>query len=224
MLSPFTYAAYMTISSHASEITTTLQEAGELAARLELPAGLPDRYWVSWALLRLSFDHARSIASLLEHHDIELAGSAFALLRPMNEALKRGTWFGLCATDEQTDRFIESGKLPGGADLTKDIERRPPFDKFRIFSGLHENASHKLHDFTHGGVQMAGAYVAGTDGIGSSYQASDVISVLNHAEGVGIQSVHVMVMVCGLLNAERAREVLAELEKVTAANQRLSHT
>ena len=102
----------MTVQIYAAEVAATLNYIGPLASRLELPAGIPDKFRISWALLRLTFDHAASIASNFYYHGIELAGSPFALLRPMNEALKRGTWFAFCATDAETADFIANDRTP----------------------------------------------------------------------------------------------------------------
>lgn len=208
----------MTIKQHAAAVAATLNAVGRQAHRLELPAGLPAKFGISWALLRLAFDHASSISSNFYHHGHELAGSSFALLRPMNEAFKRGTWFGFCATDEEADTFIREDEVPR-RNLAAEIERNPPFDQFPIFSEQYRNAWDKFHSFTHGGAQAVGAYTLG-HGVGAAFPEADIVGVLDHAEAIAITSVHVMAMICGEFDPTLATDVLTQLEEIVPARER----
>jgi hypothetical protein len=211
----------VTVQEHAAQVAATLNQIGVQGSRLELPAGVPDRLRVAWALLRLTFDHAASISSNFYNHGTELAGSGFALLRPMNEALKRGTWFGFCATDAETATFIQDDELPR-RNLSADIEQHAPFDQFPMFSQQYLNAWDKFHSFTHGGSQIVGAYTMG-HGVGAAFPEQDIIRVLDHAEAVAMMAIHVMSMICGEFHPDLARDVQNELLKVQPAAERARH-
>lgn len=201
----------MTVQVYAVEAAATLNYIGSLASRLELPAGILDKFRISWALLRLTFDHAASITSNFHYHGIELAGSPFALLRPMNEALKRGTWFAFCATAAETADFIAYDRIPK-RNIALEIEKHPPFDRFPIFTQQYQNAWERFHSFTHGGNQVVGAYTMG-HGIGPAFPEKDVFLVLDHAEGIAVTAVHVMCMIAGEFVPDIAKETLAALKK-----------
>jgi len=206
------------IQDYAKRTAVTLNAAGALASRLSLPAGLPDKYMVAWTLLRVSFDHAASIHSLLYHHGIELSGSAFALLRPMNEALKRGAWIALCATDDQVQTFITKDKLPK-VNLAEQIEQVPPFNEFPLFSKQHANAWDKFHSFTHAGSQMVGAYTQG-ESVGPAFPPELIIEVLNHAEAIAMMVVQIMVMIAGDFDPNLGHAVLGELNEIIPTAKR----
>jgi len=205
----------MSIEDYAAQVARTLNQAGAVASDLELPANVADRYRIAWALLRLTFDHAASIASNFHYHGRELAGSPFALMRPMNEALKRGTWFAFCATDEQTQDFIRRDIVPR-RDLAADIEQHPPFNQFPVFSRQYANAWGKFHSFTHGGAQVVGAYTMGGE-IGPAFPDRDIYSVIEHAEAIAVMAVHVMCMIAGEFHPETTRAALTRLEGVEPA-------
>jgi len=206
------------IQDYAKRIAGTLNAAGMLASRLSLPAGLPDKYMVAWTLLRVSFDHAASINSLLYHHGIELSGSAFALLRPMNEALKRGAWIALCATDDQVQTFVTKDRLPK-VNLAEQIEQVPPFDEFPLFSKQHANAWDKFHSFTHAGSQMVGAYTQGKS-VGPAFPPELIIEVLNHTEAIAMMVVQIMVMISGDFDPDLGHSVLGELNEIVPVAKR----
>lgn len=210
----------VTVQAYAAEVAATLNYVGPLASRLKLPAGIPDKFRISWALLRLTFDHAASIASNFHYHGIELAGSPFALLRPMNEALKRGTWFAFCATDAETADFIANDRIPK-RNIAEEIEKHPPFDQFPIFTKQYQSAWDRFHSFTHGGNQVVGAYTMG-HGIGPAFPEEDVFKVLDHAEGIAVTAIHVMCMIAGEFTPDVAMATLADLEKVTTARERIA--
>jgi hypothetical protein len=172
---------------------------------------------VAWALLRLAYDHAASIVSIFHHHGTELAGSPFALMRPMNEAFKRGTWFALCATDEETDDFVANDRIPK-RNLASEIERHPPFDTLPMFSEQYANAWRKFHSFTHGGSQIVGAYTLG-HGIGAAFPEADVIKALDHAEAIAVTVVAVMCMVAENFDPESARASIAQMETIVPVSK-----
>lgn len=209
----------MDIREYAAQVAVNINKIGKKVSMLEIPAGHSDRYRISWALLRLAMDHGASITSNLHHHGPDLAGSAFALLRPMNEAFKRGTWFGLCATDKHTERFIQYDEVPSQRKLTEDIEKIPPFDRFPMFTGVFNNAWEKFHSFTHGGVQAVGAYTRGGS-IGASFHEEHLHAALDHVEAVYVTAGHVMCMICGEFDPDLAQRVLSSIEDITPTRRR----
>lgn len=198
------------IQVRANQLLHSLNTSGELASRLQMPAAAPDRFRIAWALLRASFDDACAIGHLLQGHGVEMAGPAFTLLRPMNEKFKRGTWFGFCATDAEVQAFIATDEVPR-RNLATEIEAKPPFDQYPIFTRLYDNAWNRFNSFTHGGRQLVGAYTLG-DGIGAAFPEQDIINMLAHVEGIAVTAVHVMCMICGEFEPELATSVLDELE------------
>ncbi len=198
------------IQTRGAEVVSALNRAATMASRLQMPADVPDRWRVAWALLRAALDDAFAIAVLLHDHGPELAGSALTLLRPMNEKFKRGTWFGFCATDEQTQDFIENDRVPK-RNLAGQIELHEPFNQWPMFSELYQNAWRKFDSFTHGGNQIVGGYMM-VHGVGAAFPEADLLRVLDHVEGVGINAVHVMGMIAGNMGPDLARAVLADLE------------
>ncbi|WP_448670462.1 DUF6988 family protein [Pseudoxanthomonas mexicana] len=208
------------VEDYAAHIAATLNQFAAQGTRLSIPAGLPDRYQVVWAELRFAFDNAAAITSLLHHHGAEFAGPAFALLRPMNEALKRGTWIAFCASDDEIHKFVTEDVLPK-RNLAADIEKIPPFDQFPMFSQQYVNAWDKFHSFTHAGSQIVGAYTMG-EGIGPAFPENDIRAMLDHVEAIACMAIQVMVMIAGDFDRDRANEVLTELDRIKPANTRLA--
>jgi hypothetical protein len=205
---------------YARHIAGTLNAVGKQASRLSLPAGVPDKLRIGWAQLRLAFDHAAAITSLFHYHGSELAGPAFALLRPMNEAFKRGTWVALCATNSECQAFIDSDKLPK-RNLAVEIEQHAPFDQFPMFTKQYEAAWNKFHSFTHAGIQMVGAYTMG-HGIGPAFPEQDIRMVLDHAEAVASMVVQVMVMIAGEFDPSLASDVLDRMQEIEPSHKRFA--
>lgn len=210
----------MTVQRHAAQVIASIDAITAHGSELALPGHLPDRFRVGWALLRASLDHATAIAVLLAQHGGVLAGSACSLLRPMNEALKRGTWFLLCASDAETQSFLADDRLPR-RNLAAEIERIPPFDRFPIFSTQHANAWDRFHSYTHGGRAMVAAYTAG-DGIGADLPDPELLRLLDHVEGVAMTGVHVMGAVCGEFDRGTAIRVLDALDAMAPARERVA--
>lgn len=210
----------MTIQAHAAKVAASLHQAGALASKLRMPAETPDRYVISWALLRMSYDHAASIVSLIHHHGAELAGSAFALTRIMDEAQLRGAWFALHASDDDAKFFLTKDAFPKTSagrrrtveDLIGEIEQHEPFDRMKPYSKLYENAWKKLNSFTHSGAQQVGAYTQAA-GLGASFKEEDIHALLDHAEAMAINAVLVMTL---LVEDEQLRSFSQELEALVA--------
>jgi hypothetical protein len=183
-----------------------LQFAGEQSSRLRMPGSMPEHHRTALALLRAAYDDAVAINYLVRSHGGELAGSVFSLLRPMNDKIKRGSWFLFCGDEESALDFLRNDNPPKG-NLAQQIEAHSPFDQFRIFSELYQNAFSFFHSFTHGGNQIANGYMAG-NGIGASYPDDKIIQAIDHAHAVGITAVQVMVMLGGEYDPATGHDIL----------------
>lgn len=170
---------------------------------------MPHHHRAALALLRAAYDDASAINYLIAKLDGELAGSAFSLLRPMNDKLKRGSWFFFCGDDDSALDFLRNDNAPRG-NLAEQIEAHPPFDQFRIFSELYQNAFKFFHSFTHGGNQIANGYI-GRDGIGASYPNERIVQAIDHAQAVGVTAVQLIVMLGGEYDAATAHDILDQL-------------
>lgn len=179
------------IQQHAAKVAASLDQIGGLVSDLHLPAGSPERHVFGWTLVRLSFDHARSITSLFLNHGAELAGSAFALARVMDEAFIRGAWFALHATDDDAGYFRRKDEMPSKK-LTEEIEQHPPFDERKPFTQLRTNAWTRFNGYTHSGIQAVGAYMNGNT-LGPNFSDADTHLLLEHAEAMAINGVIVLV-------------------------------
>ena len=191
-------------------LASILGRVNEQAMRFALPAGAPESHKVGCALLRVSFDHAASVSSILAHHGRTLSGSAFALLRPMTEAIKRGSWIGLCATEEQAAQFLDKGALPKPMKLAADLEGCLPFNINSYFSDNFKSAGDLLHDFIHGGGNIARCYLAG-DGIGAAFSDKDIEKVLLNAENTAMAGVQVMAQIAACHDQYTSGDVISEI-------------
>ncbi len=102
--------------------------------------------------LSLSMQHHYSISLLVEN---KLYSSAFALLRPLFDAVYRGTWISLIATDDEIDNFStnENFKIKPTQKLAKDIDKKI---NATVFHDVYEQNSSLLHGMTHGGIEQIG--------------------------------------------------------------------
>ena len=102
--------------------------------------------------LSLSMQHHCSISLLVEN---KLYSSAFALLRPLFDAVYRGTWISLVATDDEIDNFStnKNFKFKHTYKLAKDIDKKI---NSTTFHDVYEQNSPLLHGMTHGGIEQIG--------------------------------------------------------------------
>jgi len=74
------------------------------------------------AYCHLALEHHFAISSLVES---KMLSSAFALARPLFEALVKGLWLFYCATDEQLERYASGKELDQIGPLLDDLNGRP---------------------------------------------------------------------------------------------------
>lgn len=102
------------------------------------------------AMFHLGIQYQHSIFVLCRDG---LYAGAFALLRPLVEAMFRGAWLRFAATDQQISDFADGKPFPGRSEIDRDLAKaKPRYTQFRAH--LDETYGELLHDFTHGGHQQ----------------------------------------------------------------------
>lgn len=212
----------MPVIHYAGQVGATLNLLYEQASRMSLPADAPLHHKVAWALLRLSVDHATSIVSNFHVHDTTLAGSPFALLRPLNDVFKRGAWFTLCATEADAEAFMsDAEKLPSPKEMVNALEAQKPFLNSPIFTLQHDNLRNRLHGFTHGGREIVSAYLT-EHGVGAGFREADVYEVLDHAEAMAMLAVQLLAMVAGEHDPDTAMSVIDIVSAMQQTKDRIA--
>ncbi len=198
------------IGDYAAAAINNLNGLGAVASEVEL-AKVATKDKLALALLRISFDHARSIAFLIAHRDFELEGSAFALARPMYETLLRGAWFMYCGDEKSAEHFSTKDEFRGGTlkDTCDSIKACLDAAKYPaeadIFSKVYAMRG-TLHSFTHGGMKIVGPYLSG-DEVGSSYEDADIRELIDFAEAFAYYCVTYMIELQGHYDRDRAVEL-----------------
>jgi hypothetical protein len=102
--------------------------------------------------LSLSMQHHHSISLLVEN---KLYSSAFALLRPLFDAVYRGTWISLAASDDEIENFSidKDFEFKNTYKLAKDIDKKI---NVTTFHDVYKQNSPLLHGMTHGGIEQIG--------------------------------------------------------------------
>lgn len=77
------------------------------------------RVKVPGLLFDLTIEHHAGIIHLVYGR---MNGSAFALLHAVFEAVVRGAWLQLCATDKELELFIEKDQLPSNVEFGQLVE------------------------------------------------------------------------------------------------------
>ncbi|MNX95299.1 hypothetical protein D3C86_1275700 [compost metagenome] len=142
--------------------------SGEKSVRTAIPG----------AMFFLGIQYQHSIAVLCRNG---LYAGAFALLRPLTEALFRGAWLLFSATDQQLNDFADRGKFPNRDEVDRDLEKvKPRYKKIR--EHLDQTYGRTLHDFSHGGHQQMWSRIRGTSICEGHYEEN--VESLLHAVAV----------------------------------------
>jgi hypothetical protein len=129
-------------------------------------------------------EHHHAIVMLVEER---LYASSFALLRAAFEAMVRGQWLALCATESQVEKFLRGKEPPKFDLLLQRLEREPAFSE-GLLSDLKRKHWKAMCAYTHTGglhVQRWNTEHA----IEPSYDPAEVQAVLFFAEIVASLSV-----------------------------------
>jgi hypothetical protein len=103
-----------------------------------------------------AIEHVEAINLLVRSN---INGSAFALVRPVAEALVRGVWFTACATQDQVLKFRKEDKIdPSFGDMSAAIDQTCGIDFFADFKKRNWNP---LNSYTHTGILQIGRRFTG---------------------------------------------------------------
>ena len=103
----------------------------------------------------VSVNHCDALQLLVERQNY---ASAFALLRPTFENSFRAVWLNKCANESQVEKAIQKADWPPVRNLIESIEEHTKQSK--LFSILWSKLKTFAHDFTHGGIQLAGRHIS----------------------------------------------------------------
>ena len=116
--------------------------------------GFPDDYRTVTVIgfISVLIEHQESALLLIMHG---MAGSAFALARPIVEGAYRGLWLNLPATDEELKKFNEKDKIdPEFGAIAAALDRA--YDTGDFFQGFKNRAWKSLNSYAHGGMLQIG--------------------------------------------------------------------
>lgn len=167
-----------------------------------------DTNYIPGTLFNLVIGHHYGIAVLVREG---LNGSAFVLLRSTFEAVVRGCWFMLCATQEEIDVFKTRDKLPdmSFAMLIQAVEEHAPFST-GTFSQLKADGWPAMNSYTHGGRQHVSRQIAG-DTIRQNYGDGATIEVLKTSGALALIALGQIAVLAD--NYELIREVNDKLKE-----------
>ena len=124
-----------------------------------------------------SLEHHAAILLLLR---TGLTGSAFALTRPVTEAVVRGVWLTACANDAEVMKFVEKDKIElTQGEMSAAIDTTYGIDYFAAFKTQTWKA---LNSYTHTGMLQIGRRFTG-DRLQPSYTDGEKIELLRVITG-----------------------------------------
>jgi len=151
----------------ASEFGQKLEDL--VVARKQCPAG--DRNVLLIGYWSLIFDYHKGILCLLTN---DFCGSAFALVRPVVEALLRSHVV-LMGSDEDVRKIRNDEYTVNFKTVSAQIDTAFGLNGF--FDNLLKGARSALHSFTHSGVSQLGRRFEGTD-LKPAYSGEEIIEVI----------------------------------------------
>ena len=122
--------------------------------------------------------HHRSIVLLLEKG---IYSSAFALLRPLIDAVYRGLWISQVASEEEVIKvFNTEYKFNQKTyELINEIDK---YNNTDIFHKRYKQISPFLHGMTHGGIeQLTRQFSRNEDFIEPSFSEGDLVNIIKHS-------------------------------------------
>jgi len=143
-----------TMTKELSEHLTRCEKAIQSAKPILGKHSFPDDYRTVTVIgfISVLIEHQEAVLLLIMHN---MAGSAFALARPIVEGAYRGAWLNLPATDDELKKFNEQDKVDQefGAIATA-LDRAYGTEDF--FQGFKNKAWKSLNSYTHGGMHQIG--------------------------------------------------------------------
>jgi len=160
-----------------SRVESEIKKANEFGDRIEglviakggFPAG--ERNTPLMAYWSVVFDFHRGVLCLLTH---KFYGSAFALVRPMVEAVVRAHVV-ILGSEEDLRKLREDEYRTNFSTVGKEID--DAFGTGDLFKNFLNGARNALHSYTHAGVLQLGRRFSGTD-LAPNYREEEIVEVL----------------------------------------------
>jgi uncharacterized protein DUF6988 len=160
-----------------SKVQEEIKRAIEYANRIEdlviakgqCPTG--DRNTPLMGYWSLTFEFQRGILCLLDH---KFYGSAFALVRPIIEAVVRAHVI-IMANQEVLEHLLKDEYRTNLATIGKEIDAF--FKSDDLFENFLRGARTALHSYTHAGMSQLGRRFSGTD-LKANYSEGEIIEVI----------------------------------------------
>lgn len=128
------------------------------------------------ALFSLVVEHHGAILTLLKTGRFD--GSAFALVRPLIDAVYRAFWVHFCATPEHLTA-IRKGEspYPGLPNMADEVEKHMNYTG-GLFTALKPHVK-ALHGYTHGGLEQLGRRFDAAGNVQPNYVTGEKLEVIN---------------------------------------------
>ncbi|MGF1742222.1 DUF5677 domain-containing protein [Vibrio profundum] len=142
-----------------------------IAEQLEVTGTHKNRF-IS-AMFFASINHCDAIQVLTKQRNF---ASSFALLRPLLENTFRAVWLHNCASIEQSQKAMIKGKWPSAWDAINSIEELSGCPK--LLSKIWSDMRNHMHDFTHGGSELAYRHFGEDNVITPNVDDSEVLRLI----------------------------------------------
>ncbi|MFZ6709531.1 DUF6988 family protein [Undibacterium sp. TC9W] len=133
-----------------------------------------ERHYSGMLMIDISLEHFKSVVSLVE---LNLPGSAFALLRVQYESFIYSVWILNCATSAQLKQFKKNRLKKTMAGLITQIE-----DDNKDIAGMLSSGHHKawriLNSYTHSGMLQLSRRINAKNEVGPNYSAAEIAESL----------------------------------------------
>ena len=128
------------------------------------------------ALFSLVVEHHGAILTLMKTGRFD--GSAFALVRPLIDAVYRAFWVHFCAKPEHLTA-IRKGEspYPGLPNMADEVEKHMNYTG-GLFTALKPHVK-ALHGYTHGGLEQLGRRFDAAGNVQPNYAAGEKLEVIN---------------------------------------------
>jgi hypothetical protein len=128
------------------------------------------------ALFSLVVEHHGAILTLLKTGRFD--GSAFALVRPLIDAVFRAFWVHFCAKPEHLTAIREGeSPYPGLPNMADEVEKHMNYTG-GLFTALKPHIK-ALHGYTHGGLEQLGRRFNASGNVQPNYAAGEKLEAVN---------------------------------------------
>jgi hypothetical protein len=135
-----------------------------------------DQKLIIVALFSLTIEHHGAILYLLRSGRFD--GSAFALARPLVDAVYRAFWVHFCATPQHLESIRKGGSpYPGLPNMADEVDKRMSYTS-GLFTMLKPFIT-SLHGYTHGGLEQLGRRFDNQGNIQPTYDDGAKIEAIN---------------------------------------------